>query len=201
LKCSSFNIADYVLFIIIEIACCDSCQPELDCAAAKGTAIIFKGIFQETLPGNHALGGRIKMTLTRKLHFIVGACSLFICATILPVISPPPAFGAEALSIAPLNPDFVQHNQMKKSGSFKSVASDGHTLGFIPPPLDMSHLTGLSSAHSINSTADAESLPSAYDLRTTGKLTSVKDQGQCGSCWAFAALRSEEHTSELQSLS
>lgn len=29
-------------------------------------------------------------------------------------------------------------------------------------------------------------LPSTYDLRTLGQVTSVKDQGDCGACWAFA---------------
>ncbi len=31
-------------------------------------------------------------------------------------------------------------------------------------------------------------LPTSYDLRTSGGLTAVKDQGQCGSCWAFATV-------------
>ena len=36
------------------------------------------------------------------------------------------------------------------------------------------------------------SFPVVYDLRNTGDTTSVKNQGQCGSCWAFATMASVE---------
>lgn len=35
-------------------------------------------------------------------------------------------------------------------------------------------------------------LPDAYDSRVEGLVTSIKDQGQCGSCWAFARARALE---------
>merc|ERR1719223_2661636 len=34
--------------------------------------------------------------------------------------------------------------------------------------------------------------PSQIDWRTEGKVTQVKDQGGCGSCWAFSAISSVE---------
>ncbi|WP_407422357.1 Ig-like domain repeat protein [Methanobrevibacter sp.] len=36
--------------------------------------------------------------------------------------------------------------------------------------------------------SDVSSLPSRYDLRELGQVTSVKDQGNDGNCWAFSAL-------------
>lgn len=38
----------------------------------------------------------------------------------------------------------------------------------------------------------SQTLPQSYDLRTTGLMTPVKDQGSCGACWAFATAASIE---------
>lgn len=35
-------------------------------------------------------------------------------------------------------------------------------------------------------------LPTSYDARDHGLVSSVKNQGQCGSCWAFSAVQAVE---------
>ncbi len=40
-------------------------------------------------------------------------------------------------------------------------------------------------------TAEAQ-FPSVYDLRSLGQVSPVKDQGSCGSCWAFATIAAIE---------
>ena len=54
--------------------------------------------------------------------------------------------------------------------------------------------------------ADNTVTPASLDWRTTDKVTAVKDQGQCGSCWSFSATGAMEGawaiaTDELVSLS
>jgi len=60
--------------------------------------------------------------------------------------------------------------------------------GGILPPVDLSHLKGDKMPEGVR----AEALPSKWDWRTMGKVTSVKNQGDCGSCYAFAAIANIE---------
>ena len=46
----------------------------------------------------------------------------------------------------------------------------------------------------------AEALPSRYDLRDDGRITSVKNQGIPGPCWAFACVAAMESNSLTQNL-
>ncbi|MFI5294600.1 MAG: lectin like domain-containing protein [Thermodesulfovibrionales bacterium] len=123
---------------------------------------------------------------------------LLLCGLMLFTGIPVSAQDQEIPVMAPLNPKFVDYMNLKSVPrlSIPNVTSDGYALGYIPSPLDLSHLAGQSifPADSLRATsmeAPLQALPASYDLRP-GNVTAVRNQGQCGDCWAFATMGSAE---------
>ena len=88
------------------------------------------------------------------------------------------------LKKAPPNPAFVKAMEDIRSGKFQYQPN----MGYIPGPVDASH--NVNPDNSIVHTGYA----SSYDMRTYGQIPPIKDQGSCGSCWAFGSYGSLEST-------
>jgi len=93
------------------------------------------------------------------------------------------AISQQKLQKAPLDSDFV--NYMKNFQEKK----DDSKKGLIPAPYEVRFNKFYDSKLT---KGDFKELPSRYDLRDENRVTSVKNQGQLGTCWAFAAIATIE---------
>ena len=87
-----------------------------------------------------------------------------------------------------LNSAFVRYMKDLRAGKIKNTDEQGHYLGLVPS-LKRNYTSSAQYRHPLTLTS---SFPSVYDLRILGLMTSVKNQGGCGSCWTFGTFGSME---------
>ncbi len=92
------------------------------------------------------------------------------------------------MSQAPVNPAFERYQATHQKTTMRAVSAGGHALGYVPAPVNFQGATG----QKLLLSQSLDELPSSYDLRDYGKVTPVKDQGNCGSCWTFGTFASLE---------
>lgn len=147
------------------------------------------------------------LSISLTLLLVAGNTSAFAAG----VSAIPASVKTDNTYIAPFSSSYV--NWLNTRTYAPSENQEIHGLGLIPAPIDLSEVSGSPTwGNSINNPAvvgyalqrsSGSVVPAgtiisttgssdSYDLRTMGKLSPIKNQGQDGNCWAFASIASLE---------
>jgi C1A family cysteine protease len=143
-------------------------------------------------------------TLAARPLFTLMGCFLLLAMSlngIAPVYADDQPSGQEG----PVNPAFEAYSVPNLQRAAIAQSEEGaseQALGYMPHPINLTQIGSIPVQKSVKqaSTVPAGSgsnailtgLPGTFDWRTTSKVTPVKNQNPCGTCWLFGSLASLE---------
>ncbi|MCX5783755.1 MAG: lectin like domain-containing protein [Elusimicrobia bacterium] len=92
----------------------------------------------------------------------------------------------QKFQLSPVNPEFTKYLELKTAGKWPTKTPSGRALGYTPSPVSRAHILGKTTA------LQHIKYSASFDLRLSGRITAVRNQGGCYSCWAFATYGSLE---------
>ena len=87
------------------------------------------------------------------------------------------------------SPERKHLRSVASAGTYSETEAEQNRYGVVPSPIDNRYLTRVNKT---GARASAVKYPPRYDLREKGFVTTVKDQGDYGTCWAHATIASLE---------
>ena len=147
---------------------------------------------------------------------ITAVATLLLLILLLGSFSPATAAGPLESQESPINPAYETYRQQHSQTSQVSFPASNKgsalatqpAMGYMPHPFNLSHLkdipvnrstkTTYTNSAASNQVVNTYGLPATFDWRTQNKVTSVKDQNPCGTCWIFGSLASLESKVYIQ---